>query len=161
MKCFLALFLFPLAASAAFIPLEPFASAKLETLLRGMPSTFTNSEKIDDFVRKNYVFPKDREASFTIKCSADYYGSAPIPSAKNCEVDVKDEKASTDEVLFVITDSEVVSEMRKAIPYGDVLKKFYSHERVYGKGHDGISRNLFRFAFNCKEDQCDITFARK
>lgn len=162
MKWTILLFLIPTFALATVVPMEPFAQAKLETLLRGIPSAAQKSVKTKQGIRKQYLFPKTKNASFTIKCTADYYGEAPIPSEKACEVDVKAEKAPKgDEFQFNITDPATVAELRGAIPYGESIKKFYSHEQIYGQNFEGVYRNLFRFAVDCKDDSCQITFCTK
>lgn len=162
MKWTLIALLVPSFSFAAKIPLGVFEQAKLETILRAIPSSETKTEKFDGYIRKHHLFPSDKAASFAINCYADYFNGASIPSLKVCDVEVKETAAlAGDEFLFKIADAGSVAALRKAIPYGEELKKNFSHERVYGQGHDGVYRNLFRYSFTCKTESCDVTFATK
>ena len=161
MKWLFTFLLVPTFSLAAQIPVEIFDQAKLETLLRNMPSSLVNTEIHEGFVRQHSLFPKSKESPFTIKCQADYFGQARVPSYKACELDILDQEFVGDEYLFTVTDHETVSLLRGAISYGDEIKKFHSVERVNGQAQDGTYRQLFRFAFICKRESCDITFATK
>jgi hypothetical protein len=161
MKLILITLLLPTFALAAKIPLGVFEQAKLETILRAMPESATKTEKFDGYQRKHHQFPKDKAASFVIDCYADYFKGATIPSLKVCEVEIKEAVLAADEYLFKITDSDSVTALRKAIAYGQDIKKNFSHERVYGTSHDGVYRNLFRYSFTCTADACEVTFATK
>ncbi len=161
MKISALIFLIPSLAWSAAVPLNSFEQAKLETLLRNIPGSIVKTENKGGFVRKFHQFPKSKKASFTISCYADYYGSAPIPSEKNCAVEVSNKAYTGDEFIIQFADTSTVNTLRKAIPYGSDLKKFISHERVWGQGNDGINRNLFRYSFICTAKTCDISFSTK
>lgn len=161
MKWTLIALLIPSFSFAAKIPIGVFEQAKLETLLRAMPLSLIKTEKLEGYTRKHHQFPKDKAASFVINCYADYFKGATVPSLKVCDVDIKEAVLAADEYMFKITDADSVTALRKAIPYGSDLKKNFSHERVYGQGHDGVYRNLFRYSFTCKAESCDVTFATK
>jgi hypothetical protein len=162
MKWTLIALLIPTVSFAAKIPVGVFEQAKLETLLRAIPTSLIKTEKLNGYTRRHHQFPKDKAASFLISCYADYFNGATVPSLKVCDVEVKETQNLTgDEFMFKITDAASVADLRKAIPYGSDLKKNFSHERVYGQGHDGVYRNLFRYSFTCKADACDVTFATK
>lgn len=161
MKWTLIALLVPTFSFAAKIPLGVFEQAKLETLLRAIPESVTKTEKFDGYTRKHHQFPKDKASTFLINCYADYFNNASVPSLKVCDVEIKEAALAGDEFMFKITESDSVAALRKAIPYGQDLKKNFSHERVYGQGHDGVYRNLFRYSFTCKTESCDVTFATK
>ncbi len=162
MKKLLALlFLFSVSAQSAEIPLNTFEQTKLETLLRKIPSAFVKKEKLTGFIRKHYLFPAQGASEFSVKCTADYFGAALVPSHKVCEASVKSGEVVNDEYLIQLTDPKIVRALYKAISYGETEKHFSSHERIYGKGHDGIWRNLFRFSFSCRKDACSVTFSPK
>ena len=162
MKWTLIALLVPTFSFAAKIPLGVFEQAKLETILRAIPKSETKTEKFDGYSRKHHQFPTTKASNFVINCYADYFKGAAVPSLKVCEVEVKETAVlAGDEYLFQITDAASVAALRKAIPYGQELKKNFSHERVYGQGHDGVYRNLFRYSFTCKTESCDVTFATK
>lgn len=161
MKWILTLLLVPSISFAATIPVENFDQAKLETLVRNIPSALVRVENHDGFIRKHYLFPATKRALFSIKCQADYYLEARIPSYKSCELNIPNKELAADEYLFKITDSASITSLRDAISYGEEIKSFYSFERVFGLANDGIKRNLFRFAFICKSDACNVTIATK
>lgn len=161
MKWTLIALLVPTVSFAAKIPVGVFEQAKLETILRAIPASLVKTEKLNGYIRKHHQFPMTKSAAFRISCYADYFNGATVPSLKVCEVNVTSENLTGDEYLIQLTDAESVQALRKAIPYGSDLKKNFSHERVYGQGHDGIYRNLFRYAFTCKTDSCDVTFSTK
>lgn len=160
MNLILTLLFFPTLLLAANIPVETFDQAKLETLVRNIPSALVKIENQEGFTRKHYQFPSSK-AKFSIKCQADYYGEANIPSFKSCDLTISDKELAADEYLFKITDSANITSLRNAISYGDELKTFYAFERVFGLSNDGVKRNLFRFTFICKRDVCDVTIATK
>ena len=153
--------LVPTLSFAAKIPLGVFEQAKLETVLRAIPSSVTKTEKLEGYTRKHHAFPSDKAAGFQIVCYADYFNNADIPSLKVCDVNVNESLAAADEFYFKLSDSTSVEALRKAIPYGQELKKNFSHERVYGTSHDGVYRNLFRYSITCKKESCELTFATK
>lgn len=155
------LFLLPSLAWSIAVPLNSFEQAKLETLVRNIPSSLVKTENREGFVRKYHLYPKSKKSSFTINCYADYYGAAPIPSEKFCEVEVLDKDLVGDEFVIQLSDSLSVITLRKAISYGADVKKFISHERVWGQSSTGVNRNLFRYAFVCTDKICDISFATK
>lgn len=161
MKWTLIALLIPTVSFAAKIPVGIFEQAKLETLLRAIPESVTKTEKLEGYTRKHHQFPKDKAASFLINCYADYFNGATVPSLKVCDVEIKEAVLAADEYMFKISDADSVAAVRKAIPYGQELKKNFSHERVYGQGHDGVYRNLFRYSFTCKTESCEVTFATK
>ncbi|MBA2406276.1 MAG: hypothetical protein H0V66_15980 [Bdellovibrionales bacterium] len=161
MKLILALLFVPSLALAAKIPLDTFEQSKLETLLRKIPSALVRTEEHADFIRKHYLFPKNKSSSFTINCHADYFGAATVPSFKVCDVELLNKDYAGDEQLVVIEDVATVNDLRSSISYGAEIKKYYSFERVYGQSHDGTYRNLFRFSFVCKTASCEVTLATK
>lgn len=161
MRLFFTLLLVPTFALAAKIPVEIFDQSKLETLLRNNPTALARTESHAGFVRKHYQFPKNKNADFTIKCQADYYGESKVPSYKACELDVSSKDLAGDEYQIKLTDAASVKSLRESISYGNEIKKFYSFERVYGQAYDGTYRNLFRFTFICKIDACDVTLTTK
>lgn len=161
MKLILSALLLPTFAFAAKIPLGVFEQAKLETILREIPASLVKTEKFNGYIRKHHQFPNSKSAAFHINCYADYFNGAAVPSLKLCEVEVNSQNLVGDEYLIQLTDSASVTALRKAIPYGSDVKKNFSHERVYGQGHDGVYRSLFRYAFTCKTDACDVTFSTK
>lgn len=148
-------------AFSAQIPLNVFEQSKLETLLRGMPSAQVKKEKFKGHVRKYTQFPKIQNSAFGIKCYADFYGHAKIPSLKVCEASVESTDPVKDEYLIKLTDPEAVADLNGSISYGDQIKKFSSHEQLFGQGFDGTSRTLFRYSFICQKSSCDITFSTK
>ena len=148
-------------AQAAKIPVDIFDQSKLEGVLRNIPSAFVKSETLTGYVRKSYQFPKTKNDHFQISCQADYFGGAIIPSFKTCEVNVSGEKLRGDEYSFNMTDQETVSELNKAISYGETTKKFYATERVYGQSFEGPYRDLFRYSIICVSQRCDLTFTAK
>lgn len=154
------LFLFPALSYAAKVPLDSFDQSKLETILRNIPTALLKEENMGGFIRKHYAFPDEKKSDFFIKCHADYYKAAKIPSSKACSVEIKDE-GSSDEVLLKITDPKTVNSFREAISYGNEVKKFYATERVYGLALDGKYRDLFRYSFVCQMAECALTFAKK
>jgi hypothetical protein len=161
MNLIFTLLFFPTLLMAAKIPVENFDQAKLETLVRSIPSALVRIENQEGFTRKHYLFPNSKKALFAIKCQADYYGEATIPSFKSCDLNIPDKELAADEYLFKITDSPNITSLRNSISYGDEIKSFYSFERVFGQAYDGVKRNLFRFTFICKRDACDVTIATK
>ena len=161
MKLIFIVGLFSSVAFGAKIPVDTFDQSKLETLLRKIPSALVRTESFEGFVRKHTFFPNQKQASFSIKCQADYFGKTDIPSFKACELDVSSTDIVGDEYLIQITDSLSVQALRESISYGDELKKFYSFERVYGQGHDGIYKNLFRYSVICKPESCEVTMTPK
>jgi len=161
MRLILALLLVPSFAFAAKIPVDIFDQSKLENLLRNIPSSLSRTEVHEGFVRHHHEFPKNKKANFRIKCYADYFGQAKFPSFETCEFDLSTNTLSGDELVLTIADSGVVNSLREAISYGDEVKKFYSTERVYGQASDGALRDLFRYAFICKRDACEVTVTLK
>jgi hypothetical protein len=161
MRLLLALLFVPSVAFAAKIPVDIFDQSKLENLLRNIPSSLSRTEVHEGFVRQHHEFPKNKKADFRIKCYADYFGQAKIPSFETCEFDLSGNTLSGDESVLTITDSGVVKSLREAMSYGDEVKKFYSTERVYGQASDGALRDLFRYAFICKRDACEVTVTSK
>lgn len=155
------LLLFPLIALAAEIPLNVFEQSKLETLLRGMPSAFIKKEKFKGYERRYTQFPTRQDAGFGIKCYADFYGSAKIPSLKVCEASVESTDPVKDEYRIKLTEPEAVSALNGSISYGNEIKKFFSHEQLFGQGSEGINRTLFRYSFTCQKTACEITFSTK
>ena len=143
------------------IPLNTFEQSKLETLLRGMPYAYVSKDKNSDSVRRHYLFPKAPDAGFTINCYADYFKGAKVPSVKVCEASVNGPELKGDEFSIQLTDEKSVKSLMKAISYGDPVKKFFSHEQIYGKGVDGVSHNLFRYSFSCEKSSCTVTFSPK
>lgn len=161
MKLFFTILFFPTILFAAKIPVDTFDQAKLETLVRNIPSALIRSENHSGFFRRHYQFPNAKKAAFVIKCQADYYGEATIPSFKTCELNIPNKELANDEYLFKITDTLIINAFRNAISYGQDVKSFYSFERIFGLANDGTKRNLFRFAFICKSESCDVTIATK
>lgn len=143
------------------IPLNVFEQSKLEELLRKIPSALQKRETLAGHVRKHYQFPTEKSSEFSIKCHADYFGTSQVPSLKVCEVLVSASNVVGDEYSFKLTDKKDVKALVKAISYGAEIKKVYSHERVYGQGHDGAYRQLFRYSFNCTSESCLVTFSPK
>lgn len=152
--------LLPAGAWSVSIPLQGFDAQKLETLLRGIPSAYVKSDMTDNMERKYFAWPKD-PSNFSIKCQADHYNGSPIPSAKTCYLDADDSKAKGDQILTQIKDPEMVGELRKAISYEEKIKKFYSHQRVYGQGTDGYYRYLFRYQLDCAQTSCTFSVSPK
>ncbi len=154
------LFLCPTLSYASKIPLDSFDQSKLETMLRNIPASLVKEENKGTFVRKHHEFPQQNQADFFIKCHADYYKNASIPSSKVCSVEIKDQ-GSSDEVSLKVTNPEIVNAFRQAISYGQEVKKFYATERVYGLSLEGKYRDLFRYSFVCQTQECALTFAKK
>ena len=160
MKWTLALFLVPGISFAAKIQVGSFDQSKLEHMLRRIPSALVKTEEKTGFSRRHYLFPETK-SSFTIKCHADYYGSSPVPSFKVCEVNVTGEPEVGDEYFLKVTDVATVGALFSAITYGKEVKKHISNEVIYAQSYTGKYKNVFRYAFVCQKDSCDITFVNK
>ncbi len=160
MKWTLAFFLIPGISFAAKIPLGSFDQSKLEHLLRRIPSALVKTEDKTGFTRRHYLFPNSKSA-FTIKCHADYYQSSPVPSFEVCEINVSGEPEVGDEYLLKVTDTSIVGALFSAITYGKEVKKHISNEVIYAQSHTGKYKNVFRYAFVCQKDSCEITFVTK
>lgn len=161
MKWIVPLLLIPTFALAAKVPVDIFDQSKLETLLRNIPAAFVKTETHTGHERKHYQFPTNKDSEFLIKCYADYFNSAPVPSFKACDVEVTASVFAGEEILVKITDSETVNALNAAISYGSDIKKVYSTERVSGQAADGTYKKLFRYSFICKKDSCDVVFVTK
>lgn len=161
-KCFIIISI--LASGFVFagtIPVDSFDQAKLEEILRKVPSALVKVEGHQGFTRKFYSYPKSSASGIHISCQADFYLNSTVPSAKSCAVEIKTTNLSGDEYQVTLTDSAVVNELRNALSYGQEIKKFYSTERVYGQSFAGAYRDLFRYSFICQTQSCLLTFASK
>jgi hypothetical protein len=161
MKWTLALILVPGLSFAGKIPVGSFDQSKLEQMMRRIPSALVMTEEKTGFTRLHYLFPKGKGSVFTIKCQADYYLSAPVPSFKSCEVNVAGEPEVGDEYRLKVTDSSTVGALYSAITYGQEVKKHISNEVIYAQSYTGKYKNTFRYAFVCQKDSCEITFVTK
>lgn len=163
MKLIASLLFVPSFVLAATIPMEDFDQSKLEQLLRKIPNSVIKTENLNGFVRKHTQFPLNMfNAEFSIKCSADYYANADVPSIKKCTVDVSDEAITQGDVITTkITDPTLVSQLSNAIPYLKDDKKFYSNERFKALAFTGDFATVFRFIFNCKQNACEAQFSPK
>lgn len=157
MKIFFLLSFAVLNSWAAEIPLGSFDQAKIETILRKIPSAYFRSENLNGFVRKHYQYPID-SSLFKITCEADYYQSSPVPSEKRCLVVVSDKvEQKGDEYLIAMKSME----MFNALSYGQESKFSYSSEKVYGQAYEGNYRDLFRYVISCKKESCSFRFSSK
>jgi hypothetical protein len=145
--------------AATLIPLEPFDSQKLETLVRRIPSALVKTEDMEGFQRKTYEFPKMKDKGFKINCTADHYLNSPLPSKTNCTLTLLKESldARYDEELVEFKDPFTVKSLSNAISY----KSFFSNERVYGFGLNNKYHDLFRYEFRCTAEKCSVTMATK
>lgn len=152
--------LMPSLAFAVSIPLTDFDQSKLEGVLRQLPSSLVKSEDKGEFLRKHHALFK---AGLDVKCSADYYGTAPVPSFKRCEVglDETQVKKRGDEWAVEIKEKEFAHELHQALAFGQEVKQVYSTERIYGQAFGGEYRQLFRYHLACTQTTCKITFAQK
>jgi hypothetical protein len=164
-KLLYALLLLPWSALGAVIPLAQHDQAKLEQLLRQAPRAFHGEEVMSGFIRKNYLLPAEMESLFSIKCSADYYRLAPIPSAVKCQIFLIEGDSSLlnvqrqgDEYLVNITGAWA-RETFEAMPYGKEKKFIHSLDRVWGKNRNGKHSQLFRYKLMCSPDSCEFSFA--
>ncbi len=146
---------------AGTIPVNSFDQAKLEAVLRKVPSALVKVENYEGFSRKFYSYPKSPTSGFHITCQADFYLNSTVPSTKSCAVEMTTTNLSGDEYEVKVTDSATVNELRNAFSYGQEIKKFYSNERVYGQSFKGVFRDLFRYSIICETQNCVMTFASK
>jgi hypothetical protein len=151
---------FSLASQAALIPVDGFDQSKLESVLRKIPESVLKEENHTNFKRKFHEFPATSNAGFKIKCQADYFLEATVPSEKKCQVEVENLTSDTDEVSVTISDEKLVTALRSAFSYGQAVKSFYSTERVQGLSLERKYREIFRYAFVCQEKSCLVTFAK-
>lgn len=157
----IALFLMPSLSFAARIPVEAFDQGKLEQLLRRIPSALVKTEEKAGYVRRHTQFPPAKTAPFVINCQADFYAGAIYPSTKTCQVDVDGEPRVGDEFVLTIKDPSILAGLTTAISYGGDVKKYISNELVYAQSANGKYKNIFRFSFVCKTEDCEVTFATK
>ena len=143
MKLIITLILISTSALAGNIPLEIFDQSKLETIVRRIPSALIKTENLEGFVRKHYLFNSDNEAAFSLKCHADYFRSALIPTNKVCAVEVPGLPEIGDEYLLKTKNTKTVRELFNALSFSPEVKKSFSNERIYGQAHDGKYKNLF------------------
>lgn len=161
MKLIASLFMISSTALAGTIPLEAFDQSKLEIIVRRIPSALVKTEELEGFTRKHYLYPTNKQPDFTLKCHADYYGNAPIPTFKVCAVEVPGQPERGDEYLLTTSDEKTISELSTAISFSPNVKKSFSNEVIYGQAYDGSYRNLFRYSIVCKADSCQFTFSPK
>lgn len=146
---------------ATKIPVTIFDQAKLETVLRNIPSSLKRIEKFNGYIRKHLKFPDVAQSNFFITCQVDYFNESQIPSYKACELDVISLDHAGEEFSVKIENLEIVTALRESFSYGQEIKKFYSTERIYGQAFDGKYRDLFRYMFICSAKACEATFATK
>jgi hypothetical protein len=159
--------LFPISVFAISIPVDHFDQSKLEYVVSQIPSAFVSSQKVHDHTRKWYSYPKN-ESLFKINCTADYYRGSSVPSNSDCTLNLYEKNISGmvmdfkgDEYLIKVTDTQVIKDFFRMMPYTGEIRRIYSTERVLGLSYTGIQQKLFRYRFACNESYCEFTFTSK
>ena len=147
---------------AISIPLTLFDQQKIEFLVRKIPEALTWTEQNKETKKKFYVFPENSHQGFQIRCEANYYLDASLPSFSSCEIDLlKPVDENFDEHKIEIFDNRVINSLINSLSYTKDVKKLYSLERVYGVSLNGSYQKHFRFSFDCSLKRCYLTLSTR
>lgn len=142
------------------IPVELFDQVKLHTLVSKIPVAYEKTEKVNQFERKFFSYPKLDDKGFKINCQSDHYNGVSLPSKLSCELlMLTGPVVKSDEHLVEFTNPLVVKNFYDAISYGTDTKSIYSYERPYGKNLNGVYQRHFRYGLTCSIEKCQLTMS--